>query len=790
MKNANSKTFVDPSRHQLPLSPDIAYGLLTLLRRIALIHLQQLTASLFDNLDSALFDLAERAENNASQNEYFDGLREVREKRALVERAFQDHLGEVFDDFDAGRLQRNSNEPSHGTTELTLIDDAELDEALAISSIVSKAENRLAAQLIASNQRLFTIRDGTKVDDTNNPVAPACVCAAFRKSMHIFSLDRRTRLITYKMFDRYVMAGLDALYAELDGQLVYAGVLPTMRRDTLGYQDAPQSPSVPTAIVAGNSSNPAVDEMTDTYTTSARNYSPATRSFQAGIYDTVCTLLADRHGVAVAEEQVLARYPEAALRVAPKDLLSALSQLQYQAMTTRTQASTGIDLAQVMKHLKQELLARTGMIHGINKTRIANIDEDTIDLVEMLFEFILQDRNLLPQMQALFSRLQIPFLKVALLNRHLFAQKSHPARRLLDSMAQGCIGWSEETDPGLRLLGKVKATIESLLKDFDEDLSAFDRTRIDFESFLEANKKRADLAEQRAVEVTRGRERLNAARCIAAAQIRKCTEAKQLPSVIHNVLTRPWANYLVLMLLRYGESSVECQQALRFANQFAWSGLAKSNGAQIKRLRDMLPGLEKSLRHSLAVVAYHDDDVTQVMRELHELYTGILQGGSSAAVPHASSLLVSQAANTQRPAQPSKAAATAAAVESAVAQIIKRAAAEQSLPTIDHPQDHFSKRASEMKVGEWVEFTSSGTDIQKRAKLSWISPITLRYLFVDRRGLRVSDTTVAALAAEMRQGLAQILEEVPLFDRALDAIVERLKVARVSRPAEASTQPA
>ena len=68
-----------------------------------------------------------------------------------------------------------------------------------------------------------------------------------------------------------------------------------------------------------------------------------------------------------------------------------------------------------------------------------------------------------------------------------------------------------------------------------------------------------------------------------------------------------------------------------------------------------------------------------------------------------------------------------------------------------------------------------------------VSPITAKYLFVNRKGLKVADKTVFALASEMRHGATLVLEEVPLFDRALDAIVERLKASHPprERPAEA-----
>ena len=94
-----------------------------------------------------------------------------------------------------------------------------------------------------------------------------------------------------------------------------------------------------------------------------------------------------------------------------------------------------------------------------------------------------------------------------------------------------------------------------------------------------------------------------------------------------------------------------------------------------------------------------------------------------------------------------------------------------------------------MKVGTWVEFIDADTGSYKRAKPSWISPVSAKYLFVNRKGLKVSDETLFALAAEICRGAALILEEVPLFDRALDAIVKRPKAAHVPSTGEPPAQP-
>jgi hypothetical protein len=459
--------------------------------------------------------------------------------------------------------------------------------------------------------------------------------------------------------------------------------------------------------------------------------------------------------------------------IAPTDLLSALTLLQNQTWAAQSSASSAADAAQAVQQIKQALLDQAGKLHGNDKAHVAGADEDTIDLVGMLFEYILQDRNLPAQMQALLGRLQIPFLKAAILDKHLFAQKSHPARQLLDAMAQACMGWSEESDKDHRLYDKVKQTVEILLKDFDDDLNIFEKERVDFETFLDANRKRADLAEQRAAEATRGREKLHSARRISAREVLQRVEGKEMPEIVRAVLTRPWANYLVLTLLRQGEDSNEWRQALRFADEFVWSAQPKSSDAERMRLKGILPALEKSLRHGLATVAYHENDVKQLMHELNAFYTSLLNGDTPAAA---------EVATAEEEAAPGfeivgTATATAAAIDSPVEEeIVLRAEAAAAPPELGD-EDESLRQVRAMKVGTWIEFTGADGTTKERAKLSWISPISSKYLFVNRKGLKVADKTMQALAIEIRRGDAAILEEVPLFDRALDAIVERLKAA-------------
>jgi len=765
---------VDLQQRQLAAGAERLGDLLKLVRGISLKRINALVGTLFENVDDALFDLAERAGSNAIQTEYFDGMREVRKKRQLVERLFQEQATRAFGEFADGKLKpvRPEVAPQPGSAGLSLVDDVELEESLAVTSMVAKAENRLQRSLYQVNQRLAVIVGGAKVDDATNPIGPAVLGNAFRFAIREFEVNVQVKLIIYKLFDRYVMAGLEPIYEEVNIELIRAGVLPQVRH-VLPHGERPRPPSAaPAPGTPAAAAAPAGAPVPGTYADAS--------DLQMEIYNTLRSLLASRHAGDAYAGGGGADY--AAGGLSPADLLSALTILQGQSQAMQARAESVSDAAQAVQQIKRELLEQVQKLSGDTRDRrVSSADEDTIDLVGMLFEYILQDRNLPAQLQALLGRLQIPYLKVAILDKHLFAQKSHPARRLLDALADAGKSWSEESDRDHRLYDRIKTAVETVLRDFDDDVGVFERELVSFTDFVEAHHKRAELAEQRAAEATRGREKLQEARRIAAREILKRIDERNLPPVVHTVLSRPWANYLVLTLLRQGEGSDEWRNALRFADEFVWSAQPKTTENEHARLRALLPQLEKALRHGLATVAYHDSDVKQLMQELSQFYKRLLDG-QKVETKTVKEVIADNAAPAAADApggaeaQP-QAQAPAAAAPSPVEEIVLSSGEPE--PAAEEPlaeDDEHLRIVRELKVGTWIEFVDANGG-RERAKLSWISPISSKYLFVNRRGLKVCDKTVSALAVELRRGSAVVLEEVPLFDRALDAIVARLRHA-------------
>jgi hypothetical protein len=309
------------------------------------------------------------------------------------------------------------------------------------------------------------------------------------------------------------------------------------------------------------------------------------------------------------------------------------------------------------------------------------------------------------------------------------------------------------------LYEKVKSIVEQLLHEFDDDMGIFDRLLADLQQFQELSMKRADLAELRVAESTRGREKLEYARRRAAREIVERIGTHELPPLIHGVLARAWANHMVLLLLRHGEDSTEFKVALHFVNEFIASSRPAHTPEARQALRQMLPGIERALRHGLANVAFQEPDIERLLGQLHTYYRQQLGEISPSAAP---------------PAEDESALPIPDSIQPLV----------QAAPDFDDDNLGFVspdistdspeyRQVEALQSGTWLELTLAD-DSSTRAKLSWISPMTGRYLFVNRRGLKVADYAPRELAALLKQGKARVLAANALFERAMTAIVDRL----------------
>jgi hypothetical protein len=91
------------------------------------------------------------------------------------------------------------------------------------------------------------------------------------------------------------------------------------------------------------------------------------------------------------------------------------------------------------------------------------------------------------------------------------------------------------------------------------------------------------------------------------------------------------------------------------------------------------------------------------------------------------------------------------------------------------------ERIRKLEVGAWVEMISEDGTPQP-AKLSWVSPISSRLLFVNRRGMRVCASSAEELALMLKQGRLNLREVDTAFERAMTQVLGKLRETQAQRP--------
>ncbi|EPU0240493.1 DUF1631 family protein [Pseudomonas aeruginosa] len=214
-------------------SPNAGAGrlpvILVQVRDKAALQLKQALQALFDNADDTLFEMADRATSNLEQNAFFEAMRDLRLKRKSIERVY---LQKVFEEFSAlNQVQSGKSVPTLDTVSfdsLSLVQNEELEESVAVDAMVARVMSRDATALAHLSTRLNTLV-GRKVDEKSNPLAPRPLTAAFLDACQGLGVEIKVKLIILKLFEKYVLAHCDQLYAEANQILVAAGVLPELK---------------------------------------------------------------------------------------------------------------------------------------------------------------------------------------------------------------------------------------------------------------------------------------------------------------------------------------------------------------------------------------------------------------------------------------------------------------------------------------------------------------------------------------------------------------------------------
>ncbi|MFD1215003.1 DUF1631 domain-containing protein [Microbulbifer celer] len=722
----------------------------------------------FAKVDDSLFAMAEKAHGQDEQDGLFQALRLLRvERRNVVER-----FGLALEDaFKLKERASDDTEDPYSADNLSLVHNDELEQLVAVDTMVANARRDFSEPLTEIALRLNTLLS-VKVYDKNNPLGPDAICDAFIEAARPLDLHIRARLTLLKKFEQQVMLNLGPFYDQCNEFFIEKGVLPSLKQQRRAARQQRQAPPRPQSGISG--STPAGDAPMQ----------PSGNVPQGSASGYGHGLVPLTAGMAPMPAQ---------------DLLSHLGELQ--SLAPQEYVDDGTQLLNVNSLLQQRL------VEARQSASLAKVDSDIIKLVEMLFSFILEDRNLAEPIKTQLGRMQLPLLKVAIADKSFFSKGGHPARKLLNELADACTGWqakdSYESDP---LFKKVSEVVAQVLAEFDQDIHVFSTLLESFRGFIERERKRAQKLEKRIIDEADGRAKTQAARARVAAVMDALSAERDLPPVVSEWLEKVWSNMLFLTCIKEGTESEAWSRDVRTARDLVWSVHAPMPDSR-QQLLGLLPALQERLRAGVEAVSLNSFDARRMFTGLKDVYRerfALAQQVIDERNREARDAVreetrreleaeVEQSRTEQSESeqtiheQPQLEGAEVEVeaqettvelpqmeeLEQAVAEVRITEDSSEALPETDsHWQQTFR-----LAQGSWFEL-KRGEDEQFRCRLAAVIKDIDQFIFVNRNGAKVAEFTRLELAHALRQAELMPLDDGMLFERALQSVIGTVRKSR------------
>ena len=463
--------------------------------------------------------------------------------------------------------------------------------------------------------------------------------------------------------------------------------------------------------------------------------------------------------------------------VAPAPLLDAVQELQQLGL----QGLAGAAITTL------EGGAGAWREHLIDKAS-RTVDKLTIEIVGMLFDHVMQDKQVPVEIKAMLSRLQFPVLKVALMDADFFASGNHPARRLIDRIASTSIGWEPYGDENNKYRAEVERVIRTVLEKFDKDMSIFERLLGEFDLFVGETSTRDNDPVSRAKRALEDAEKREILVINTTIQVRRAFEKVELEPYLRDFLVGPWVQALVNAIMRDDETPGFSKSFRQVIHDLVWSVQPKVSADERKRLVALIPPTMRILRDGLTSIRMPEHEQNQFFQQLMQSHAMAVRPVDQATY------IKSSLATTELRSRISEMRITGTFPISTVAGGIKvsegallRAAEQHSaqmmIPvalTDVAPLDRNEEAEMDEKIAGWQRGTWfdlwNGTEFI-RARLRWISPLRTLFMFSCSNEAQARVLSPDVLKSYMKRGFLKPLEHDPLMKRAVDGLVGEFEKA-------------
>jgi hypothetical protein len=692
------------------------------IKRISVELLGSVPSGVFAPVEFALQDSAARG--GATRHVELQALVKLRQQSAALVMRYRQQVAQGFDDFRSLRIRNRGDLP------LSLVAENQLAFHLAGQQLADAIETRFAPALETMGARLDKLAEVLQTQPGSNPIGAGRLAGAFIETFRDAHMPNDLQLLMFRAYEQELGRVLGDLYTRVNQLLSASGFgAPTQGPRPLPARDIEvarhdQEPELVQPIRRQRAVDPAV----------AAQFAQLRSELHAWRQQLPGN----------AQLQALNALPRRELRTDEVVSVASLLQTESPDVFVRALSGQGGQLAHAIREHLVDGARRLG--HSPDYTRMSADQDDAIDLVGMMFESLFQSYALLDHARRLYGRLVMPYVKVAMSDSGLFVQREHPARKLLDAVTEACEGNAAATPQDRELIEHCAAISQRIVADYNEDLAVFALAHAELEALLEQHRRRVELQESRAAKATFGRERLHEART-QADQVLHFLFNEPMAGPVGEFLAQPWRHHLVQTLLRDGAGSPRHTETLALGDALVDADRMARSGRDGRRLADRLVSLQDAITQCLASSGLDEDAATQQLSDLVR------------------ALALPDVPRSLQPIPPSVVDEESATEDASLWLA-------GGTDTVRHDPE-IAARMRRLLPGEWLRLLDPAGQAVA-VKVAWISPLTGRFLLVNRRGLRVLVASAAELASLAQAGRLQVEAERAPTDEAIRLLRDRL----------------
>jgi hypothetical protein len=649
---------------------------------------------------------------------------------------------------------------------LKLLDDEDLSEHIVIREFSAQLAESCDVELYTLNRRVAVLLGNDEQNDDDNPLAPAIICRALSDTCATMGSDAETRLLLLRRLERHLHPALPLIYQQINAYLIERSILPDLKRSyrrssALGNANTFSSSvqnSSGTAGIAGGAAGVGIAD-----------------SSGEGILDALQRLAQTRGGPAPAGLSGSGGSIAAGgFAAAPQGIMldsATINQLLLSSLNTLQHAPAGEAGSQIVNQVR-------AVRESENAQQVGGLGAVTIDIVAMLFDFIFDDAHIPVAIKALLSRLQIPVLKVAMLNPGFFADRQHPTRRFLGSVSGISIRWGssvDETDP---FYCKLAELVERIQAEFENDIEVFGTALAELEAFVDEREDEEDNTALTAANIVIQREQESDGWERAQGTVLAFRTSNKLPALIDAFLGEHWVGVLQAIAVNGNADGTDWQVATEAMKNLAWSIEAKKSPEDRRKMISLLPGLLAQLNKGLESIHTAPAQRSAFFDELVRYHSAALKGELPLApAPEVLAAPEPVAAVELTPSfkpQEEGDLLVMRSVDNGVE--VEEIMLVGASPIWRADDRQILREVNELKRGDWVEFRDE-EGLANRERLNWISPQKGILLFSNHRSAKAISIAPEALVRQIRDGNASILHSEQIFEHALSGALESLSTS-------------